>query len=281
MRTVKEVSQLTGVSIRTLRYYDEIGLLPPTRLTESGYRLYDDQALERLQEILFFKELELPLDTIRQLLEDPNQDRQSLLQMQRTLLIRKRNHLNGLIELIDDIMKGVNTMSFEAFTEQDIRQITDHTLSGLSHQDRQLLIDHFGSEEAVRAELSLNLQDPQLNEHLNKLYGGKDKAVQASLSANHTPQDMSAYQQETDAIYRQFAEAMQTNDTALAMEAVKRLADSNKAMFQFENARYFLLQLADEISGNELLTQATDGQYGQGVAHYIARSIREYYGVDQ
>ena len=60
MRGIKELSQLTGISIRTLRYYDEIGLLKPTRLTEAGYRLYDDKALERLQEILFFKELELP-----------------------------------------------------------------------------------------------------------------------------------------------------------------------------------------------------------------------------
>jgi len=279
MRTVKEVSQLTGVSIRTLRYYDEIGLLSPTQLTDAGYRLYDDRALERLQEILFFKELELPLETIRQLLEDPSQDRQSILQMQQTLLVRKRNHLNGLIELIDDIMQGVNTMNFEAFTDDDIRQITDHTLSGLNEADRQTLIEHFGSEEAMRAELERNLQDPQLSEHLNKLYGGKDKAVQASLSADHSPQDMTAYQQENDAIYHQFATAMETNDAELAMDAVKRLAAINKAMFQFENARFFLLQLADEISGNELLMEATDKQYGDGVSQYMAQSIREYYGI--
>ena len=61
MKTVKELSMITGVSIRTLRYYDEIGLLKPTELTETGYRLYDNKALEKLQEILFFRELEIPL----------------------------------------------------------------------------------------------------------------------------------------------------------------------------------------------------------------------------
>ena len=61
MKTVKEISMITGVSIRTLRYYDEISLLKPTELTQTGYRLYDNKALEKLQEILFFRELEIPL----------------------------------------------------------------------------------------------------------------------------------------------------------------------------------------------------------------------------
>lgn len=61
MKTVKDVSDITGISIRTLRYYDEIGLLKPTKLTEPGYRLYDNKALEQLQEIMFFRELEIPL----------------------------------------------------------------------------------------------------------------------------------------------------------------------------------------------------------------------------
>ena len=72
MKTVKEVSMITGVSIRTLRYYDEIGLLRPTELTETGYRLYDNKALEKLQEILFFRELEIPLIDIKKIMDTPN-----------------------------------------------------------------------------------------------------------------------------------------------------------------------------------------------------------------
>ena len=67
MRTVKEVSELTGISVRTLHYYDEIGLFVPTVVSEAGYRLYDDKALERLQQILFFREFDMPLKEIKKI----------------------------------------------------------------------------------------------------------------------------------------------------------------------------------------------------------------------
>ena len=75
MMTVNEVSKLTGVSIRALQYYDTIGLLPPAGYTEAGYRLYDDTAMERLQQILLFRELEFPLKEIKRILDSPNFDR--------------------------------------------------------------------------------------------------------------------------------------------------------------------------------------------------------------
>lgn len=114
MKTVKDVSEITGISIRTLRYYDEIGLLKPTELTEAGYRLYDNKALEKLQEIMFFRELEIPLIDIKKIMDNPNYDKERALLAQKSLLEQKRNRLNGIIELITDVMKGVNTMSFGA-----------------------------------------------------------------------------------------------------------------------------------------------------------------------
>lgn len=68
MKTVKEVSVLTGISVRTLHWYDEIGLLKPSAVSDAGYRLYDDKALERLQQILFFREFDLPLREIKSVL---------------------------------------------------------------------------------------------------------------------------------------------------------------------------------------------------------------------
>ena len=88
MMTVKEASRLTGISIRTLQYYDKLGLLPAMR-TESGYRLYDDAALERLQQILLFRELEFPLRDIRTILDNPNFDRRKALRQQIELLTLK------------------------------------------------------------------------------------------------------------------------------------------------------------------------------------------------
>lgn len=76
MMTVSEVSRLTGVSIRTLQYYDKIGLLHPSGHTEAGYRLYDDTALAALQQILLFREMEFPLKDIRQIMTQPGFDRE-------------------------------------------------------------------------------------------------------------------------------------------------------------------------------------------------------------
>lgn len=126
MKSVKDVAEITGLSIRTLRYYDEIGLLKPTQLTEAGYRLYDNKALETLQEIMFFKEMEIPLVDIKKIMENPDYDKEQALLTHKKFLISKRNRLNGIIELIDDVMKGVNTMSFEAFNDEDINKILDH-----------------------------------------------------------------------------------------------------------------------------------------------------------
>ena len=98
MMTVKEASRLTGISIRTLQYYDKLGLLPAMR-TESGYRLYDDAALERLQQILLFRELEFPLRDIRTILDNPNFDRRKALHQQIELLTLKKQHLEDLIRL--------------------------------------------------------------------------------------------------------------------------------------------------------------------------------------
>lgn len=100
MKTVKEVSKITGISIRTLRYYDKIGLLKPTELTKSGYRLYDNKALEKLQEIMFFREMEIPLMDIKKIMDNPGYDKEQALSAQKSFLERKRNRLNGIIELI-------------------------------------------------------------------------------------------------------------------------------------------------------------------------------------
>ena len=116
MMTVHEVSKLTGVSIRTLQYYDKIGLLHPAKYSQAGYRLYDDAALEKLQQILLFRELEFPLKDIRQILESPDFDRDKALEQQITLLTLKKEHLENLIDLARGIKAiGVKKMDFSAF----------------------------------------------------------------------------------------------------------------------------------------------------------------------
>ncbi|MCI9315248.1 MAG: MerR family transcriptional regulator [Lachnospiraceae bacterium] len=121
MMTVNEVSKLTGVSIRALQYYDKIGLLSPAGYTESGYRLYDDAALEMLQQILLFRELEFPLKEIRKIISSPDFDKKKALEEQITLLTMKKEHLENLIGFAREIqMKGETTMDFSVFDTQKI-----------------------------------------------------------------------------------------------------------------------------------------------------------------
>lgn len=125
MKTVKEVSELTGVSVRTLHYYDSIGLLQPTEVTQAGYRMYDDTALERLQQILLFRELEFPLKEIRDILESEDFDRNKALEQQIELLTLKKEHLDNLITLARGLkLLGVKYMDFKAF---DTRKIDEYS----------------------------------------------------------------------------------------------------------------------------------------------------------
>ncbi len=115
---VREFASLTGVSIRTLHYYDEIGLLRPAHVDEAtGYRFYDEQSLMRMQEILFYRELDFPLKSIREILSSPRHDTSKALADQKVLLTLKKQRIERLISAIDDAMKGENVMN--AFDNTD------------------------------------------------------------------------------------------------------------------------------------------------------------------
>ena len=123
MKTVKEVSNFTGISVRTLHHYDEIGLLKPTKVTEAGYRLYDDTALERLQIILLFRELQFPLKEIKTILDNPNFDPTEALSQQITLLELQHKRLGELIAHARNIQqKGVFAMDFKPFDNTELEQ---------------------------------------------------------------------------------------------------------------------------------------------------------------
>lgn len=280
MKTIKEVSEIAGISIRTLRYYDEIGLLKPVQLTEAGYRLYDNQSLAKLQLILFFRELDFPLKDIRKILDDPDYDREQLLIAQKALLEKKRNRLNSIIELITDVIGGINTMSFEAFNNEDIQKMVDHSLECMSPELLQEQIKKHGSIEKYREVLTNGfLGNEKSMAQVINWYGGKKKAVEAVLQSTGNMEELKQEQDATAEVYAQFKTAKETDNIDLAYDAVSRLAKCYKEMFKLDNARNILLDLAKEYLQLEKLAEITDMQYGSGISEYIAHTINNYYGV--
>lgn len=102
---VKEVAELAGISVRTLHHYDRIGLLVPDGVTESGYRVYSDENLAMLQQILFFRELDFPLKKIKEIVSDPSFDRRQALELHRKLLMERRGRIDGMLETIDKTVR--------------------------------------------------------------------------------------------------------------------------------------------------------------------------------
>lgn len=276
MKTVKEVSEITGVSIRTLRYYDEINLLKPTQLTESGYRLYDGNALEKLQQIMFFKELEIPLIDIREILDHPGYDKVHMLQSQKNLLERKRNRLNGLIELISDVMKGVNSMSFGAFNDNDIEQILDHELNNLPEDILNEIVKQHGSIENYRAFASTNLKDEKVIAQLIKWYGSKESSM---AYMNEPVIDKSQFQQDIDEALKQLAQIRDKNDIETESKLVSTFVEGYKKLLCLDNARAFLLDTAKSYIEDNKLKEAMDSIYGIGSTEYLGKAILRYYGA--
>ena len=279
MKTVKDVSEITGVSIRTLRYYDEIGLLNPTELTKAGYRLYDNKALEKLQEIMFFRELEIPLIDIKKIMDNPNYDKEQALLTQKSLLEQKRNRLNGIIELITDVMKGVNTMSFEAFSNEEVQKMVNHTLECMSKESLDEQVQKYGSMEKYKEHLVSGFANEQAMADLLKWYGSKEKAMEAVMQSTGSGEEIKQKQDENARIYKQFMAAKEAGNIDMAHSAVEMLAENYKTMFALDNARNILLDLAKEYLQGEKLAEATDSQFGKGCSKYVAHAIQHYYGA--
>lgn len=165
MMIVNEVSRLTGVSIRTLQYYDKIGLLPPADYTEVGYRLYDDETLQKLQIILLFRELEFPLKDIRRIIESPVFDREKALEQQIHILELKKEHIENLIDLAQGVKKsGVKDMT--DFTAFDTAKIDDYIAKAREYWGDTAAFKEFEEKNADRT----SEENAGINTELMKIF---------------------------------------------------------------------------------------------------------------
>ncbi|WP_372370179.1 MerR family transcriptional regulator [Candidatus Uabimicrobium sp. HlEnr_7] len=126
---VKEVAEMTGITVRTLHHYDRIELLIPEQSSRAGYRLYSQKNLERLQQILFFKEIDFSLGDIKEILDSPNFDRRRALGMHKQLLLEKKKRLNCILKTIDKTLLSLTdnvVLKEHLFQGFDMNMIEEH-----------------------------------------------------------------------------------------------------------------------------------------------------------
>ncbi|MBQ2237834.1 MAG: MerR family transcriptional regulator [Lachnospiraceae bacterium] len=237
--TVNEVSKLTGVSIRTLHYYDQIELLQPTGITESGYRQYDDTALERLQQILLFRELEFPLKEIKKILDSDGFDRKKALEQQIELLTLKKEHLENLITFAREIKRtGVRTMDFKVFDKSKMDEYAKKAK------------EQWGDTEAYKE-----------FEQKNKERSGSDmKHITRGLMQ----------------VFAEFGEMMDKKaDDELVQGLVKKLQDYISTHF-YQCTPEILRGLGKMYAGGGEFTENIDAVGGEGCAKFAADAIEIY-----
>lgn len=282
MRTVKEISNITGISIRTLHYYDEIGLLKPSGKTDAGYRLYNDEALETLRQILFFREFEIPLKEIKSIIENPVFDRNQILQLQRKMLSAKKERLERLISNIDDILKGEKEMDFEVFSRTEIEDIFHAMISGINEEQRQILVKNYGSLEGFHNHFIENASSQETQENWKKVvewYGDKDSARETAM--NPVGEEvMRACRKRQESIMERIAgrkaEGYSVNSFEIK-ELIGEYGFVQKQLFRIKYERDIMLQLADIYQNNERIKSECDSQYGEGMAEFFAEAVKEFY----
>lgn len=280
MRTVKEIAELTGVSARTLHYYDEIGLLTPTSKSEAGYRLYDDKAVETLQQILFFREFELPLKEIKSVMENPDLDRNQILQMQRKMLVAKKERMERLIACIDDILKGDNRMDFTVFNETEIRALYDNMAANMNEEQKQVFIERYGSMEAFEEHYLKSAASEQAQKNFAKVveWCGSKEAVLGAATNLVDSNVMNSYQKRIEAVQQKIAGKMGTDVNSFEVrELIGEYDFVAKQLYQMDDVKKLMLDMAKLYKSNQKIQEGIDSVSGAGAALYIGEAIEAFY----
>lgn len=239
MMTVNEVSKLSGVSVRTLHYYDEIGLLRPAQITEAGYRLYGEAELERLQHILLFRELQFPLKEITRILDSSDFDRNRALEQQITLLRMKKEHLDNLIALATGLKTlGVRNMDFTAF---DTKKIDEYAAQAKAA---------WGKADAYR--------------EFEKKSKGRTKEDDRKLGEGMME------------LFAEFGGMMDKNPTDELVQAQVRKLQDYITEHYYTCSKEILSVLGEMYSGGGSMTENIDRAGGDGTAEFVTQAIRVY-----
>ena len=279
MMTIKEMSKLTGVSARTLRYYDEIGLLYPTGKSEAGYRLYDETALTVFQQILYFRELDIPLHTIKEIIDNPALDRNHILRVQKKMLTAEKERLERLIVSIDDALKGAEVMDFTIFSREESEDLFSTMLEHMPEKLKDTAIDEFGSVEEWKAHYIDAVSREQVQKQYAKIvewYGGKDayiSSVKNPLSEQIRTSYMKRFENILDKLSKR--QTMDINSFEIR-ELIGEYGFVLKQLLQLKDEKGMMLTQAKFYLDSKT-RKTIDNKYGEGFSSFLSRAIIAFY----
>lgn len=283
MNTVSQVTKLTGISARTLQYYDEIGLLKPSELTTTGYRLYNDEAMQKLQQILFFKELGFHLKEIKDFLSHPDFDKITAYKNQKELLLLKRNRTDKLIQLLSRLEKGEQCMSFKEF---DLSEYID-ALEKFKRNSIDDIVKYWGSIDNFDLFIQKIKEDEsELAKLAIKQFGSTEKyTVAMKYNLEHFKEimdkkfskDTKNIIQQSDDLYSKLTSDM-TKDTS-SDEVQHIVKEIEKLMLEntvdISVGKDYWNMLINTYS-SDLTKSITDTKYGAGASAYIVKAFQFY-----
>lgn len=292
MRTVNEIAKITGISRRAIRYYDQIGLLAPTKISESGYRLYDDKALDTLQQILLFKELDVPLKDIKSVLDNPNLDRINLLKSHQELLSLKRDHLTDLIKLIDKIIKEPRLMIFAEFNIQRLEQALECNLEVLKNSNEEVykkMLEESNGDPKVFIEKALAYvrENP---ESINALYGNLENYINILKKSKERSSNAKKYGHQLGDTILKLSQikdkdiscsevqelVAEIDDLNVKISGVDLVCEENSAKMFREAMKENPDKLKEYEKTKLEVKERTDKAYGEGFYDFYRQAI-EYY----
>lgn len=286
MLTTSQVADITGISTRTLQYYDEINLLKPSALTPSGYRLYNDETLQELQQILFFKELGFKLKEIKEILQKPEYDRIQSFKKQKELLLLKRNRIDRLVELLSRLEKGEKCMSFKEF---DLSGYIE-ALESFKNGNEEEIIKHWGSIDNFNLFIQKAKEDESNIAQLAiQQYGSVEKYTEAM---KYNMEHFSEVMEQELAQAGMKEELLQKNQdlyAALTMDLDKDAASEEiqnivREIVTFTQESLLTSEVGEEYWNiiiqsyrNDISKAVTDTKYGKGAADFIVKAFRYYF----
>ena len=288
MRTIKQVSDLTGISVRMLHYYDKIGLLKPSSITEAGYRLYGDESLEILQQILFFKDLDVPLKNMKEILESSQYDKVHTLHKQKELLILKRDRLNELIALIDKKLKGGSKMSFKEFDMSEYFNV----LEKFKQEHESDVVKYYGSiEEFDNIIETMKSKELEGAKMAIKQYGSIEKYTETiKNNLDNLPaimegfqtikENIDVYSAQANLLMERLTSDISKNPSSSDIQEIVKEMDAmlkeHSKIVKMDMGKNYWGMMADMYLTKPVFNKVYDEKYGKGAAQFIGEALKFY-----